>query len=178
ALHRGRSAARQLRARGGVRELADAARIGSLLEALGREADSDVAAYLTGGATAVLVGWRPTTIDVDVLFEPESDRLLRAVARLKNELRVNVELASPGDFVPLPSGWRERSVFVARHGGLTVLHFDPYAQALAKLERAHAKDLADVRALVGAGLVDPVLALRRFDVVARRRSRYPAVYAR
>jgi hypothetical protein len=161
-----------------VRELADAARIDSLLQALGGEADSDSAAYLTGGATAVLVGWRPTTIDVDILFEPESDRLLRAVARLKNELRVNVELASPGDFVPLPPGWRERSLFVARHGGLTVFHFDPYAQALAKLERAHAKDLEDVRALVGAGLVDPVVALRLFDEIEPQLYRFPAVDAR
>ena len=161
-----------------MRELADAARIDSLLQALGRETDSDTSAYLTGGATAVLVGWRPTTIDVDILFEPESDRLLRAVARLKNELRVNVELASPGDFVPLPSGWRERSVLVARHGGLSVFHFDPYAQALAKLERAHAKDLEDVRALVGAGLVDPVVALRLFDEIEPHLYRFPAVDAR
>ena len=31
--------------------------------------------YVTGGATAVLEGWRGSTIDVDVRFEPESDAL-------------------------------------------------------------------------------------------------------
>jgi hypothetical protein len=158
-----------------VRELADAARIRSLLEALGREADSEGSAYLTGGATAVLVGWRPTTIDVDVMFEPESDQLLRAVAWLKNELRLNVELASPGDFIPLPSGWRDRSVFVARHGKLTFFHFDPYSQALAKLERAHTQDLEDVNAFVAGGLVDPALALRLFGEIEPQLYRFPAV---
>jgi hypothetical protein len=29
--------------------------------------------YLTGGATAVLEGWRNSTVDIDVRFEPDSD---------------------------------------------------------------------------------------------------------
>jgi hypothetical protein len=53
AVQRPHPAARQLRARGCVRELADRRRIDSLLQALGREADADGAAYLTGEATAV-----------------------------------------------------------------------------------------------------------------------------
>lgn len=158
-----------------MRELADAARIESLLQALGREADTGASAYLTGGATAVLVGWRSTTIDVDLLFEPETDRLLRTVARLKDELRLNVELASPGDFIPLPGGWRERSLYVARHGSLSVFHFDPHSQALAKLERAHAQDLDDVRALVARGLVEPDVALRLFEEIEPQLHRFPAV---
>jgi hypothetical protein len=158
-----------------VRDLADRARIDSLLQALGREAGADGAAYLTGGATAVLVGWRPTTVDVDILFEPESDQLLRAVARLKDELRVNVELASPGDFIPLAEGWRERSIFVARHGRLSFFHFDPYAQALAKLERAHAQDLGDVRALIAEGLIERSVALRLFEEIEPQLYRFPAL---
>ena len=129
------------------------------MQSLGREADVEATAYLTGGATAVLIGWRASTIDVDVKFVPESDPLLRALARLKNELRINVELASPGEFVPLPRGWEERSIFVDRIGNLSFRHFDPYSQALAKLERGHAQDLEDVRALVERGLVDPARAL-------------------
>lgn len=56
--------------------------------------------YLTGGATAVLEGWRPSTVDVDVRFEPDSDVALRQIASLKERLQVNVELASPLDFLP------------------------------------------------------------------------------
>ena len=95
-----------------MRELADEQRIRRFLRALGASADSEAVVYLTGGVTAVLEGWRGTTVDVDLRLEPESEALLRAIARLKDELEINVELASPGDFIPLPAGWEERSPFV------------------------------------------------------------------
>jgi hypothetical protein len=78
---------------------------------LGAEAAEDGAVYLTGGATAVLLGWRASTLDVDVLLLPEQESVLRAIPRLKDELRVNVETASPRDFVPVPAGWEDRSIF-------------------------------------------------------------------
>ena len=143
--------------------------------ALGREADDETAAYFTGGATAVLLGWRAATIDVDVRLVPETDALFRALSRLKDELRVNVELVSPADFIPVADGWEGRSIFVAREGRMTFYHFDPYAQALAKLERAHAQDVADVRALVERRLVDPAKALAYFDEIEPGLYRYPAV---
>jgi hypothetical protein len=33
--------------------------------------------YLTGGATAVLEGWRASTVDIDLRLEPDIDSLLR-----------------------------------------------------------------------------------------------------
>ncbi len=99
-----------------MREVADAERIGRFMRALGRAADADGACYLTGGATAVLLGWRESTIDVDVLLVPESEHLLRAIQRIKDELRINIELASPADFIPVPPGWEDRSIFAAREG--------------------------------------------------------------
>jgi hypothetical protein len=158
-----------------VRGLADADRIGRFMRALGREAEDEVTAYFTGGATAVLLGWRTTTIDVDVKLVPEPDALLHALSRLKDELRINVELVSPADFIPVAAGWEDRSIFVAREGRVTFSHFDPYAQALAKLERAHTQDLADVRALVEHDLVDPARALAYFDEIEPELYRYPAV---
>ena len=145
------------------------------MRVLGAEADTDGAAYLTGGATAVLQGWRSTTIDVDVKLVPESDRLLRALPRIKDELSINVELVSPADFIPVPAGWEDRSLFAAREGRLTFYHFDPYAQALAKLERAHAQDLPDVQAMVEAGLVEPARALLYFADIEPELFRYPAL---
>jgi hypothetical protein len=70
------------------------------MQAFGRAARGDVRVYLVGGATAVLLGWRATTIDVDLVMRPEDDTLLRAIPGLKEELQVNVELASPLDFIP------------------------------------------------------------------------------
>jgi hypothetical protein len=158
-----------------VRELADAGRIRQFLKTLGRAAREDSACYLTGGATAVLYGWRATTIDVDIRLVPESDTLLRAIQELKNELRINVELASPADFIPVPDGWEDRSVFVTREGKLSVYHFDLVAQALAKLERAHPQDLEDVAAMLERGLVDPAEARRTFDRIESELYRYPAI---
>ena len=158
-----------------MRELANAERIRRFMRALGAEADSDGAAFLTGGATAVLLGWRPTTIDIDISFLPEADRVLTAIPRLKEELRVNVELVGPGDFIPLPRGWQGRSVFAAREGRLTFYHFDPYSQVLAKLERGHAQDLEDVRAFVASGLVNPLQALAYFRELEPELYRFPAV---
>ena len=113
-----------------MRELADADRIVRFMRELGRAADADGACYLTGGATAVLVGWRRTTIDVDIRLEPQTDALLRAVQRLKEELRLNVEIVSPAHFIPELPGWRERSLFIDRMGSVSFYHYDPYAQAL------------------------------------------------
>ena len=145
------------------------------MRALGAEAGADAAAYFTGGTTAVLLGWRPSTIDVDIRLEPEGERLMRALVRLKNELAINVELASPADFIPVPEGWEDRSLFVAREGRVSFYHFDPYAQALAKLERAHAQDLGDVRALVERGLVDAGRLLPYFERVEPELYRFPAI---
>ena len=75
----------------------------------------------------------------------------------------------------LRSSWEDRSVFVAREGKVSFFHFDPYAQALAKLERGHAQDLVDVHALVERGLVDPVRARAYFDEIEPELYRFPAV---
>ena len=158
-----------------MRELADLARIRAFMRALGREADVDGVCYLTGGATAVLLGWRQTTVDVDIQLVPETDRLLQAIQQLKDGLQLNVELAAPGDFIPLPAGWEDRSIFAAREGALTFYHFDLYAQSLAKLERAHARDLMDVRELVERSLVDPALALSFFAQIEPELFRFPAI---
>lgn len=120
-----------------MRELADADRIRRFMKAIGRAAEQPGRVYFTGGATAVLHGWRDSTIDIDVKLEPEQDAVLRAIATLKDELAVNVELASPPDFIPAPEGWAERSPFVGQEGRLSFFHFDLYSQALAKIERGH-----------------------------------------
>jgi hypothetical protein len=160
-----------------MRELADAERIRRFMRTLGAEAAEDGAVYFTGGATAVLLGWRASTLDVDILLVPEQESVLRAVPRLKNELQVNVELASPRDFIPVPDRWEDRSIFAAREGRLSFYHYDLYAQALAKIERGHAQDLEDVEALVERGLVDPSRALAYLDEVEEELYRYPAVDA-
>ncbi len=158
-----------------MRRVADAERVRTFLTSLARSADAPGRAYLTGGATAVLLGWRATTIDVDLTLIPETDALLRAIATLKDELAINVELAAPSDFIPELPGWRERSPFVMQAGNLAVFHYDPYAQALAKIERGHAQDVGDVRHLLGSGLVEPARLRALFEQIEPQLYRYPAL---
>jgi hypothetical protein len=158
-----------------VRPPVDTNRIRAFVRELGREARRDTKLYLTGGASAVLQGWREATLDIDVRFEPESDELLMAIPRLKEGLEVNVELASPPDFVPELRGWRERSPFVVREGLIDVHHFDFYSQALAKIERGFEQDLQDVAEMLADGLVDPRRLRELFDEVEPSLFRYPAI---
>lgn len=131
--------------------------------------------YLAGGASAVLRGWREGTVDIDIKIVPENDRILRAVPELKETLHINIELASPGDFVPPLPGWEDRSPFIAREGVISFHHFDFYTQALAKLERGHRKDLADVDSMIRDGLVEPTRLADLFADVESSLYRYPAV---
>jgi Nucleotidyltransferase of unknown function (DUF6036) len=158
-----------------MRRSVDANRVRKFMEALGAEARTEARVYLVGGATAVLVGWRASTIDIDLKLVPEDDRLLRALPRLKEELEVNVELASPDAFIPEVQGWEDRSPFVTREGRLSFHHYDLYSQALAKLERSHQKDIEDVRAMRDAGLIETERLLRYFDEIEPGLYRFPAI---
>jgi hypothetical protein len=158
-----------------MRELADSTRIEQFMRDLGRVATAESRVYFTGGATAVLHGWRETTIDVDIKLIPDSDELLRAIPRLKEELNLNVELAAPSDFIPLPGGWEERSPLIRREGRVSFHHFDPVAQALSKAERGHEQDLRDVRDMIAAGLVDPAEARAQFESIEPELYRFPAI---
>lgn len=158
-----------------MRRAADRSRIATFLNDLGRAARSEATCYLVGGATAVWFGWRESTIDIDLHLEPPADELLRAIQELKERLEVNVELASPADFIPELPGWRDRSPFVARYGRLTVRHYDFYAQALAKIERAHRLDRIDVAEMLRRGLVERDRLRTLFAAIEPHLYRYPAL---
>ncbi len=158
-----------------MRRLASAERIRAFLSRLGRVARSPATAYLTGGSTAVLLGWRESTIDIDLKLVPDSGELLRALPALKEALEINVELASPDLFIPVPPGWEDRCPWAATEGRLTVRHFDLTAQAVAKLERGHTRDVADVDAMLDRGLVTRAALLAFLDAIEGELYRFPAV---
>jgi len=158
-----------------VRAAADADRIRRLAEELGRSVPGGTRMYLTGGATAVLRGWRESTVDIDVRFEPDADPALQRIRELKETLDVNVELASPLDFLPPLPDWQGRSPFLFREGNLEVFDFDPYSQALSKLERGFALDLEDVGSMVRSGQVEPARLRELFEAVEPELFRFPAV---
>jgi hypothetical protein len=160
-----------------MRQLADAAKVLAVLERLGRATTAQVRIYLTGGATAVLHGWRATTIDVDLKLVPDDDRILREMQSLKDDLHVNLELAAPDQFIPPLPGWENRSLFIEQAGSVGFYHYDPYAQTLAKIERGHQQDLDDADRMVGENLVDTRELMRLFEAIEPDLYRYPAIDA-
>jgi hypothetical protein len=158
-----------------MRDATDRSKIESFMKALGREARIPGRIYLTGGACAVLFGWRSQTMDIDIKMQPDQDLVFRAIAELKEKLNINVELASPGDFIPELPEWESRSLFIVQNGKLDFLHYDFYAQALSKIERSHAHDQEDVRHMLARGLVEKPKLLQFMNEIEPNLYRYPAI---
>ena len=144
---------------------------------LGREAKSECRVYFTGGVTAVLEGWRDTTMDIDLRFEPELDEVYRALPEIKELIDVNIELAAPSDFIPELPGWRDRSRYIGREGKVSFYNYDPYSQALSKIERRHEKDLVDVDQMLTANLIERPKLLELFSEIKPMLYKYPAIDA-
>ena len=158
-----------------MRALVDAPRLRAFMRALGHEVPHPACVYFTGGATAVLHGWRASTIDVGLKLVPDDDAILRAIPALKERLSMNIELAAPDDFIPVRSGWEGRSAFVAQEGRLAFYHFDLVAQALAKIERGHRQDTEDVQQMLARGLVTTADLQATFAAIEGSLYRYPAL---
>jgi hypothetical protein len=135
----------------------DRDRIELFLRRLGERFRKPGRVYLVGGTTMVFEGFREQSIDIDLTFEVKSSdhaEMIQAIRELKEQLGLNVEEVSPGDFIPLAEGYRERAVFVGRYGQLDIYHFDFYATALSKIARGTEEDLHDVLALLRAKRMD------------------------
>ena len=158
-----------------MRQPTEAARVRDLMKRLGAESRGPGRIYLVGGASAVLLDWRATTVDVDLKLDPEPAGVFEALARAKEALNINVELAAPDDFMPALPGWRDRSVFIARHGLVDFFHYDFYAQALAKIERGHERDLRDIEAMGRRRLIESARLLDLFRAMEPALIRYPAI---
>ncbi|MGH2871958.1 MAG: DUF6036 family nucleotidyltransferase [Solirubrobacteraceae bacterium] len=158
-----------------MRADATAPRVCALLDALGARAAPGSRAFLAGGASAVLCGWRESTRDVDITLDGDVEPVLRAIAELKDELDINVELAGPQDFLPAPPDWRERSPSVGLFGSLAVHHTDFTLQALAKLQRGFDQDLDDVAQMTARGLTDGERLRALLDEIESELYRTPAV---
>jgi hypothetical protein len=145
-----------------VRPPVDRARLRAFLEALGRATRRAARLYLVGGAVVIDLGLRPATLDIDFVAEADDpqalDDLEHAIRRLRDELDINVEPASPADFLPIPRSLLQRSRYIGRFGALSVYYYDIYydipSLVIAKAARALERDLDDVERLVRSGEVE------------------------
>ena len=128
----------------------------ALMRDLARSAvnEEHYSVFLVGGGTAVLNGWRDSSIDVD-LYSPR-DGIFDDVQAIKERLQLNIETVRPEDFVPPLAGSEDRHVLIETIGRVTFYHYDPYAQLFSKVVRGFERDLIDAQAFVGSRMVDAV----------------------
>ena len=120
--------------------------------------------YLTGGAALVHRGIRPgQTLDIDIQITIDPANLTAQIAQLKQKMNFNIEFASPGDFIPLPTQWEARSEFIQRYDQVDAFYFDWYSIALSKMQRANRQDVVDVQLLIRHGRVD----VRELDLLCQ-----------
>ena len=158
-----------------MRSYVDRDKLEQFMKAVGDRATSAGVIYITGGSTALVLGIRDQTIDIDIKLDPEPQGVFEAIAELKDSLGVNVELASPDQFIPPLPGWRERSKLIVTVGKVTFKHYDLYSQALAKIERGHDTDIADASAFVALRLIDVQELKLLADAIRPQLIRYPAI---
>jgi hypothetical protein len=158
-----------------MRQPTTKAKIESLMARLGELATGEGTIYLVGGASALLHGWRDTTLDVDMKLLPEPKGVFEAIAKVKDELQINIELASPDNFIPPLPGWESRSPFIEKYGPVTFKHFDFYSQALAKIERGHDRDVSDVHEMLHLKLIETSRLKELFEDIRSNLVRYPSL---
>jgi hypothetical protein len=158
-----------------MRSKVTAERLQTFMTELGKRSKSGGCVYFTGGATAMMLGVREQTVDIDMKLDPEPSGVFQAISELKDRLDLNVELASPADFLPVAADWREKSILIQRVGSVEFLHFDLRAQALSKVDRGYEKDLADARAFLRYGKISAAEFRGYFELIRPELIRYPAV---
>jgi len=126
----------------------------SLMKELAMEAPRRGAyrVYFVGGGTAVSLGWRQSSVHVDLYSD--QDVIFRNIQKIKERLNINIEFARPEDFVPPLKRTADRHVFIDTIGKVTFYHYDPYAQLLSKVVRGFKRDLKDAKKFVESGIVN------------------------
>lgn len=138
-----------------MRQNVTKADIEKFLNALGKAYRKEGRLYLAGGAALVHMGLRSgSTLDIDVVIEATNeDEMITAIRRLVEQMQINIEFASPADFIPIPSQWAAHAKYIGRYGKVDVFYFDLYSLALSKISRGSDRDLVDVRLLVQQKLI-------------------------
>lgn len=144
-----------------MRPNVDKSQIENFLKNLGRAFRKPGRLYLVGGAAMVHAGLRPgATQDIDVtVSSANEDEMLDTIRQLKDTMKINVEFASPADFMPIPSQWEASAQYIGRYGAIDVFYFDFYSIALSKIQRGSTRDINDVKLL----LQQKVITLQDLD---------------
>jgi len=130
--------------------------------------------FIVGGATAVHLAWRNSTIDADL--HSDDAGVFDNVQSVKERLQLNIEFVRPENFVPALRGSEARHVLIKAIGKVSFFHYDPYAQMLSKVVRGFRQDLLDAQNFLSSGMVDPVHFRSLVDSIPETEyQKYPAL---
>jgi hypothetical protein len=147
--------------------------IRQVMQAFGSRIKQPLKIYFTGGTTCVLKGWRDSTVDIDLKSVPDLGKVYDVIAKLKEELHLNIETASPDHFMPALPGWEERSEWIDTVGEVKFYNYDIYAQILSKIARGFDQDLSDARKMMVSK--NPDILLELYSAIQPEMVRYPAI---
>ena len=144
---------------------------------LGATAPAEGRAYLSGAGSLYVFGLPSSSRVVGLSFVPDQAGLREEAAAIAAEAGLLVSFRAPDQDFPVARGWEDRSPLIDREERLSFHHFDPVAQALARLGRDGEDGFAVAREMIAAGEIAAVdlrvgLTLIEADLV-----RYPAIAA-
>jgi hypothetical protein len=101
--------------------------------------------YLIGETTQVWEGWRQWTSQFEFTAEIKRENRAAfesAVENVRETLGIEVLEEHPGELIPLPDGYRDRSRSASEEfgKGLKIYHFDPYSVAFRFIARGDEPD--------------------------------------
>jgi hypothetical protein len=92
-----------------------------------------------------------STLDIDVVIEAsDEDEMITAIRRLVEQMQINVEFASPADFIPIPSQWAAHAKYIGRYGKIDAFYFDKLQPALLRATNDQPLSVAQKRKLFPA----------------------------
>jgi hypothetical protein len=118
---------------------------------LGKRLESQTSFYLIGGSALILLGASRETINIDSIIENSDKNIQKILKELSNEMRKDLEYVALDEFIPLPAKSEQRHHFIGRYGKVDAYNFDPYNNALSKLDRGFESDIEDVVFLIKQG---------------------------
>lgn len=110
---------------------------------------------LIGETSQVYESWRRWTAKIELASDVASpSRFATAQSNIAGKMGLQVIDEFPGDLIPLPAGYQQRSRTIATFGDLAIRHFDPYATAFRFIARGDEPDYHLVLAFVRHGWID------------------------
>ncbi len=123
----------------------------NFLKHLGAVYDTPTTLYLIGGGALCLLGNPRRTLDLDfaLTLSEETEELMDAMNSVADKLRIELEVITIEEFIPLPENAHSRHEYVGQFGQIEVYVFDPYTIALSKLARGFEADIQNILFLAG-----------------------------